>query len=209
MLTGHHAKKRVDLLTDEELLSEFISARASNQLITEYKNIYSVLMSTSSLELSNIKGVGQAKVHKINCLKEVLNRVYNERREEMVQISAPKDVAVYMQDMKHLQQEEFWIIMLNIKNKIIDRIMISKGTVSASIITAREIFSPAIKAMASNIILVHNHPSGVAKPSKEDISVTQNIKNVGKIVGINVLDHIIIGYSEYCSMKEQNYMNED
>ena len=203
------AKKQVDLLTDEELLSEFISAKVSNQLISEYKNIYSILMRTSVLELSNIKEISQAKLHKINCLKEVLKRVYNERREEMVQITEPKDVAAYMQDMEHLQQEEFWIIMLNTKNKIIDRKMISKGTVSASVITAREVFCPAIKAMASNIILVHNHPSGVAKPSKEDIFVTKNIKNVGEIVGINVLDHIIIGYSEYCSMKEENFMNED
>ena len=203
-------KKEISLqaLSDVELLSVFLPEQTANDLIAEYQSIYGLVMRTSSIELAHVKGIGKAKVQKINCIKEILNRLHSEKQKQIVQITVPKDIAVYMQDMENLEQEEFRIIMLNTKNKIIGQQMISKGTVNATLVSAREIFNPAIKAMATTIILVHNHPSGDPAPSKEDIRVTNTMMKAGNIVGIKVLDHVIIGKNKYCSMKESGFMDQ-
>lgn len=208
ILNMQEKENSLQKLSDVELLSLFLPEQTANYLIAEYQTIYGLVMRTSSMELVNVKGIGRAKVQKINCIKELLNRLHNEKQKQTVQITAPKDIAVYMQDMEHLEQEEFRIIMLNTRNKIIGQPMISRGTVNATLVSPREIFNPAIKAMATNIILVHNHPSGDPAPSKEDISVTNTVMKAGNIVGIKVLDHVIIGKNKYCSMKETGFMDK-
>lgn len=160
LLNTQAKENAVQALSDVELLSVFLPQQTANDLIAEYQIIYGLVMRTSSMELVHVKGIGKAKVQKINCIREILNRLHSEKQIRTVQITAPKDIAVYMQDMEHLEQEEFRIIMLNTKNKIIGQQMISRGTVNATLVSPREIFNPAIKAMATNIILVHNHPSG-------------------------------------------------
>lgn len=208
VLKTQEKENALQALSDVELLSLFLPQQTANDLIAEYQSIYGLVMRTSSMELANVKGIGKAKVQKINCIRELLNRLHSEKQKQIVQITAPKDVAVYMQDMEHFEQEEFKIIMLNTKNKIIGQQMISRGTVNATLVSPREIFNPAIKAMATNIILVHNHPSGDPAPSKEDIGVTNTMMKAGNIVGIKVLDHVIIGKSKYCSMKETGFMDK-
>lgn len=122
LLNTQTKENALQSLSNVELLSVFLPQQTANDLIAEYQIIYGLVMRTSLMELANVKGIGKAKVQKINCIRELLNRILGEKQKQIVQITAPQDIADYMQDMEHLQQEEFKIIMLNTKNKIIGQI---------------------------------------------------------------------------------------
>ena len=190
-------------LPDEELLQAIMSKEAACRLIAEYSNVYDVVMNTSVNELARIKGMGKSKIYKIECLREIVRRFYKESASRIAVISCPKDVFEYMADMQYLKQEQFRIVILNTKNKIVNQKIISQGTINATLVSPREVFNAAIKNMAANIILVHNHPSGDPEPSEEDKKITTMVSNAGKIIGISILDHIIIGRNNYYSFKEQ------
>ena len=189
-------------LSDEELLSTFIPKDVANKLMKEYQSIYGVVMNTAEIDTKNLRGFGKNKLDKIACIKEIIYRINMEKSKALTQISSPNDVLTYFKDMEDLRQEEIRLIMLNTKNKIIAHKTISKGTVNASIVTPREIFFPAIKMMASSIILVHNHPSADVTPSSEDKNITEIVARSGKLINIKLLDHIIIGKNKIYSFKE-------
>ena len=189
-------------LSDEELLSTFIPKDVANKLMKEYQSIYGVVMNTAEIDTKNLRGFGKNKLDKIACIKEIIYRINMEKSKALTQISSPNDVLTYFKDMEDLRQEEIRLIMLNTKNKIIAHKTISKGTVNASIVTPREIFFPAIKMMASSIILAHNHPSGDVTPSSEDKNITEIVARSGKLINIKLLDHIIIGKNKIYSFKE-------
>jgi len=106
------------------------------------------------------------------------------------------------EDMEELDREHFCIIMLNVRNQVIAREVVSVGGLNAAIVHPREIFKNCIKKSAAAVILVHNHPSGQPDPSDEDIAVTKRVIEAGRIVGIDVLDHVIVGHGQYISMRE-------
>lgn len=189
-------------LSDEELLSNFIPKTVANKLMKEYQSIYGVVMNTAEIDTKNLRGFGKNKLGKIACIKEIIYRINMEKSKALTQISSPNDVLTYFKDMEDLRQEEIRLIMLNTKNKIIAHKTISKGTVNASIVTPREIFFPAIKMMASSIILAHNHPSADVTPSNEDKNITEIVARSGKLINIKLLDHIIIGKNKIYSFKE-------
>lgn len=189
-------------LSDEELLSTFIPKDVANKLMKEYQSIYGVVMNTAEIDTKNLRGFGKNKLDKIACIKEIIYRINMEKSKALTQISSPNDVLTYFKDMEDLRQEEIRLIMLNTKNKIIAHKTISKGTVNASIVTPREIFFPAIKMMASSIILAHNHPSADVTPSSEDKNITEIVARSGKLINIKLLDHIIIGKNKIYSFKE-------
>lgn len=189
-------------LSDEELLSTFIPKDVANKLMKEYQSIYGVVMNTAEIDTKNLRGFGKNKLDKIACIKEIIYRINMEKSKALTQISSPNDVLTYFKDMEDLRQEEIRLIMLNTKNKIIAHKIISKGTVNASIVTPREIFFPAIKMMASSIILAHNHPSADVTPSSEDKNITEIVARSGKLINIKLLDHIIIGKNKIYSFKE-------
>ncbi len=189
-------------LSDEELLSTFIPKDVANKLMKEYQSIYGVVMNTAEIDTKNLRGFSKNKLGKIACIKEIIYRINIEKSKALTQISSPNDVLTYFKDMEDLRQEEIRLIMLNTKNKIIAHKTISKGTVNSSIVTPREIFFPAIKMMASSIILVHNHPSADVTPSSEDKNITEIVARSGKLINIKLLDHIIIGKNKIYSFKE-------
>ena len=189
-------------LSDEELLSTFIPKAVANKLMKEYQSIYGVVMNTAEIDTKNLRGFSKNKLDKIACIKEIIYRINMEKSKALTQISSPNDVLTYFKDMEDLRQEEIRLIMLNTKNKIIAHKTISKGTVNASIVTPREIFFPAIKMMASSIILAHNHPSADVTPSSEDKNITEVVARSGKLINIKLLDHIIIGKNKIYSFKE-------
>ena len=189
-------------LSDEELLSTFIPKDVANKLMKEYQSIYGVVMNTAEIDTKNLRGFGKNKLDKIACIKEIIYRINIEKSKALTQISSPNDVLTYFKDMEDLRQEEIRLIMLNTKNKIIAHKTISKGTINASIVTPREIFFPAIKMMASSIILAHNHPSADVTPSNEDKNITEIVARSGKLINIKLLDHIIIGKNKIYSFKE-------
>ena len=189
-------------LSDEELLSTFIPKAVANKLMKEYQSIYGVVMNTAEIDTKNLRGFSKNKLDKIACIKEIIYRINMEKSKALTQISSPNDVLTYFKDMEDLRQEEIRLIMLNTKNKIIAHKTISKGTINSSIVTPREIFFPAIKMMASSIILVHNHPSADVTPSSEDKNITEIVARSGKLINIKLLDHIIIGKNKIYSFKE-------
>ena len=118
--------------------------------------------------------------------------------------NSPSTIAdYYMEDMRHKEQEELKLLMLNTKSKLVGESDIFKGTVNASLISPREVFITALEKHAVGIILLHNHPSGDPTPSTSDVLLTKRIKEAGSMIGIELLDHIIIGNNCYMSFSEQ------
>ncbi len=155
-------------------------------------------------ELNQIKGVGLAKASQIIAAVELGKRIALTTKVNNYKIKGPEDVSnLLMEEMRYLNKEAFNILLLNTKHNVISVENISIGSLNASIVHPREVFNRAIKRSSSAIILAHNHPSGDPKPSGEDINITKRLIEAGNIIGINVLDHIIIGDGIYFSMKEQ------
>jgi DNA repair protein RadC len=159
-------------------------------------------------QLMTIKGIGRVKALQIKALIEFSKRMSSSYgNSDKVIIKGPEDVSLLlMEEMRHLKREVFKVVLLNTKNHVIRHINISIGSLNASIAHPREVFNEAVKASCSAIILVHNHPSGDAEPSKEDIETTARLVEAGNILGIRVLDHIIIGNGLYVSLRERGAM---
>lgn len=155
-------------------------------------------------ELSEFRGMGTAKACKLLAAAELARRIYSSTSDSNIIIKAPEDAASYlMQGMRYLKKEHFKIMLLNVKNRLLSVEDVSVGSLSTSIVHPREIFKIPIKKSAAAIILAHNHPSGDPTPSQEDVNITRRIYEAGKIIGIDVLDHIIIGDGKFTSLKEK------
>ncbi len=159
------------------------------------------LQNLSLAELRRFKGIGRVKAIQIQCVCELSRRMAMTEAKERMSMNHPDTVAAYyMESMRYFQQEHLMLLMLNTKNKLIRDKVVYKGTVNAALIEPREIFIEAMRHNAVNIIIVHNHPSGDPTPSKEDILITKRIYEAGKLVGIPLLDHIIIGGRRFESL---------
>ncbi len=158
-------------------------------------------------ELSKVKGIGKVKAVQLKCLLEIARRMAREEAGEGTYFTSPSAVAnYYMEDLRHEEQEVLLLLMLNQRGRLIKERYMFKGTVNASVISPREIFVEALAARAVQIILLHNHPSGDASPSQEDLNVTRRIKEAGQLLGIALTDHIIIGEHTYVSLREEHYL---
>lgn len=153
-------------------------------------------------ELSSIKGIGPAKAAQVKAAMELGRRAALSRAGERPRVSSPEDAALLvMEEMRHLDREHFCALFLNTKNQVIAREKISVGTLNSSTVHPRELFKGAVLKSAAALILVHNHPSGDPTPSREDLEVTRRLREAGEIMGIEVLDHIIIGDNKFTSLK--------
>ncbi|HWI47283.1 MAG TPA: DNA repair protein RadC, partial [Rummeliibacillus sp.] len=153
------------------------------------------------------KGIGEAKAIQLLASIELGRRLHKKRADERFTIRSPQDAATFlMPDMSSLLQENFVTLFLNVKNQIIHQQTIFIGSLNASIVHPREIFREAVKRSAASIICAHNHPSGNPSPSPEDIDVTKRLQEAGLIIGIELLDHVIIGDHQFISLKEKGYM---
>ncbi|MCJ8013798.1 DNA repair protein RadC [Paenibacillus sp. KQZ6P-2] len=165
------------------------------------------LVDMSIQELMAIKGIGSAKAVQLKAGIELGQRLARSRFEDPVVIRSPRDAAeVLMEQLRYLQKEHFVCLFLNTKNHIIAQETLSIGSLNASIVHPREVFRAAMKCSSASLVCAHNHPSGDPTPSPEDISLTSRLKEAGEIVGIEVLDHLIIGDGEFVSLKEQGLM---
>ncbi|MBN2286026.1 MAG: DNA repair protein RadC [Tissierellales bacterium] len=162
------------------------------------------IASTSPESLLSFHGISDAKAAQIMAAVEIGRRVSRIEKEERFKITSPQDISSYVMDeMRYLKKEYFKIILLDTKNKVIEVVTISIGSLNSSIVHPREVFLEAIRKSAASIILVHNHPSGDTQPSREDISITKRLIEAGDILGVKVLDHLIIGDGVYYSFKEE------
>ncbi|GGG20379.1 RadC family protein [Paenibacillus abyssi] len=165
------------------------------------------LVDMSMEELTSIRGIGTAKALQLRAGIELGRRLSRSTREERLTIRSPKDAAGHMMEqLRYLQKEQFVCLFLNTKNQVIAEETLSVGTLNASLVHPREVFRAAIKCSSASLICVHNHPSGDPTPSPEDIALTKRLAEAGELVGIDVLDHIIIGDSKYISLKEQGLL---
>ena len=175
----------------------------SDRILSEVSGLDG-LLNISFDDAMKIKGIKEGKASQILALSELFKRFNTLRANSMSSISRPQDVAdMLINEMKSLNQEVLKLLVLNTKNKIIKIKDVFKGTLNSSIVHPREIYSEAIKSGGASIIICHNHPSGDPTPSGEDINITLRIKECGNIIGINLLDHIIVGDKKYISLKEK------
>lgn len=165
------------------------------------------LLSCNAEEIMKLRGIGEAKASQIIAAGELAKRFKSFKSGDLYIIKCPKDAAdLVMEEMRCFKKEHLRVIMLNVKNMVISVSDISIGSLNSSIVHPREVFSEAIRKNSASIIICHNHPSGNCTPSKEDIKVTERLDECSKILGIDLLDHIIIGDGKYISLKEKNIL---
>lgn len=207
-------KNGPDSLSDAELLAIILRTGTSGEsAVTVAKNILALstgrhkgllgLHHLTMQELMNVRGVGEVKAVKLMCVAELSNRIAKAIAEQSVQFTKPATVAAYyMEHLRHKETEQTILAMTDGKNYLIRDMTISTGTVNASLVSPREIFINVLRYKAVNIVLIHNHPSGDATPSKEDELITLKLKEAASLLGIGFVDHIIIGDKQYTSMKQ-------
>ncbi|MCW3491354.1 RadC family protein [Dethiobacter alkaliphilus] len=161
-------------------------------------------------DILSIKGLGPAKAVTILAAAELAKRLSSRLRHESVTVSSPGDAAgLVMEEMRHNLREHFRAIMLDTKNKVLGIEEISIGSLNTSLVHPREVFRPAIRKACASIILIHNHPSGDPTPSREDLDVTRRLREAGRLIGIEILDHIIIGDGKFISFREKGLLSTD
>jgi DNA repair protein RadC len=157
-------------------------------------------------ELSRIRGIGFAGACRLVAAFELGKRFARDTRSNGGTIKTPRDIArIFIDEMMHYDREHFKAALLNTKNQLLKVVTVSIGSLNASIVHPREILKPAITTSAASIILVHNHPTGDPTPSNEDIEFTNRFAKCGELIGIELLDHVIIGAGTYRSLKEGGY----
>lgn len=186
-------------LSNRELVMVLVNDMEKANLVC--KEGLTAIEEMSLQELKNI--ISETKAIQIKVSLELSKRIRNYKREE-IKISNPKDIAdMLMDELRFLKQEVLVVVFLNTKNVVIGKEIVFKGSLNSSVVHPREVFSEAIKRNCASIIVAHNHPSGDPTPSGEDNNVTIRLKECGKIVGIDLLDHVIIGEGKYVSLKEK------
>ena len=190
---------------DTELLSIILGTKPETikEAVAEYNSVPNFINNYSVKDILKIKGLGKGTITKLEALWELYNRFsINKKLEKNYIISKPEDIYdLVKDDMKYFEQEHFRILMLNTKNIVINIKDIFIGASDSSVIETRKVFKEALKYNAKNITICHNHPSGDPNPSKEDVNISLRIKEAGKIIGIDLLDHIIIGDNRFISLK--------
>jgi DNA repair protein RadC len=178
----------------------------ANKLLTSFEGLR-LLKDASIEEITNIKGIGNVKAVQILAAVELGRRIHRIQYEDRYVIRSPEDAANYvMEDMRFLSQEHFVCLYLNTKNQVLHQQTIFIGSLNASIVHPREVFKEAFRRSAASFICLHNHPSGDPAPSREDIEVTKRLSECGKLIGIELLDHLIIGDQKFISLKEKGYV---
>jgi len=180
----------------------------AQRILNKFRNLKD-LASASLEELSKIKGVGLAKASQIKAAFELGRRkedsfyqYYQQKR-----IKIPEDaVNLVKSRLKGKKKEYFLVLLLSVKNQLLNIVEISKGSLDSNIVHPREVFKEAISASAASCIFIHNHPSGDPTPSEEDIQLTRRLKEAGEIIGIDVLDHIIVTDLKFVSLKEKTLL---
>ncbi|WP_372368397.1 DNA repair protein RadC [Candidatus Uabimicrobium sp. HlEnr_7] len=205
----------ISILSDRELFALIFRSGTRNhdvldvsrKMLEEFPSLR-VLSTASIAELQKLPGIGLTKAIQVQACLEIARRFCQKVAETGEVLSSSKQVYQHFQCMlRDEKKEKFFCVHLGSKNQVLKKELISIGSLNASIVHPREVFSSAIKESSNSLLLVHNHPSGDPTPSKEDISTTKRLIEVGSIVGIKIIDHIIIGEGCYVSFAEQNIVH--
>ncbi|MDI6892180.1 MAG: DNA repair protein RadC [Actinomycetota bacterium] len=200
-------------LSDAELLAVVISTgregetaiQLSQRILSEF-GVLGTLGRATLEELSLIEGIGEAKAARILASLELGRRLSTPISTRRPVISTPRDAAdLLMSEMRYFDKEHFKALILNTKNEVLKVVDISIGSLNSAVVHPRELFKIAIKHSGAAVIVVHNHPSGDATPSSEDIALTKRLARAGEVLGIDFLDHIVVGDGEFTSLKEREF----
>lgn len=199
---GPQRLKNAELLAI--LLNTGVKGKNVLELATEILKKYPLnqLLELDLVTLSKIVGIGKAKGSALLASKELIKRTQT-KKSFLTQINEPADALPLLASLKEYKKEYLVVLYLNIKNEVIWQETISMGTVSSTVVHPREIFEPAIRYLASAIILAHNHPTGDPEPSEQDLIITKQMIEVGQIMGISVLDHLVVSKDSFCSLAER------
>ncbi|MDF9866808.1 DNA repair protein RadC [Bacilli bacterium PM5-3] len=206
-------EKGVESLTDIELLAIFLRTGIkgndvlllANSIIEQAGGCLSKIVNLDIDDLIKINGIGKTKAIELLALIQLSKRINQISIENFIYVNNPNVIyELYTKRFEYVSQEHFMILSLNAKNAIVDEHVVFIGTLSQSLIHPREIFKRIVLMSASSFICVHNHPSGDATPSKNDMEVTSHLNDAAKLFAIPLLDHIIIGKNSYFSFKENN-----
>lgn len=195
-----------DKLSNSELLAILLRTGSKGVNVVELSNKILKKFSSNGLtvatvkELKNTFGLGTAKACEIVACFELGRRLLSDK--QALLILSPQDVWKELKDVRNNKKEHFVVFFLDIRNQEIKREIISVGTLNANLVHPREVFEPAIVHGAAQIIIAHNHPSGNPEPSQEDIEITRRLVDAGKLLGIEVLDHIVVSNTGYASFRE-------
>ena len=204
-----------EYLSDAELLAVIIKSGtnglkslevAQNFLNQKNRNLMN-LYDVSYEEMLQLKGIGKVKAIQLKCIAELSNRITTTRYAQQISLRDARSIAAYfMEKLRHENQELLVLCMFDSQCRLLAEEIISKGSVNSSMVPAREIFVTALQKQAVHIVLLHNHPSGVSLPSREDDEATRRIAECGQMIGIPLSDHIIIGDHNYYSYRESGLL---
>ena len=198
-----------DTLSDPELLAILLGTGVSGlnavqlaqELLAEFNGLRG-LHRASHEELIATRGIGPAKAAQLMAGIELGRRLAVAAPEERIQIQSPEAAAeLVMYEMSALEQEHLRVLLLDTRNRVMRIVEVYQGSLNASLIRIGEVFRSAIRSNAAGIVVVHNHPSGDPSPSPEDVAVTRAIVEAGRLLDIEVLDHLVIGHGEFVSLK--------
>ncbi len=208
-------RKGIETLSDAELIAILIGSgnrnesavELSKRILSDTQNNLNELAKLSVNDLQKYKGIGEAKAISIVAALELGKRRKISEVIEKKQITSSKDVSdIFGQKLGDLPYEEFWLLILNRANKIIELKKISAGGVSGTVTDVKIILKAAIEKTASGIIVCHNHPSGNIKPSNSDINLTKKLKSACELVDITLLDHVIVSFSDFYSFADEGML---
>ncbi len=201
-----------DALDDSELLAVILgsgvpgsnSIDLARKILSLSDSGLSGVPRLSSKDLLSVKGIGQARMLQLQCLFALSGRIAKSRAVKGMYFTSPEQVSAYcMEELRYEKQEILKALFLDTKGRLIREKNMTRGTVSASMVSARELMIEALQSEAVQLILVHNHPSGDPSPSEEDIEATKTVEKAGRIIGIQLTDHVIIGDLVFVSMREK------
>jgi DNA repair protein RadC len=198
------------ILTEAELLGILLGKGTrkktaidlARELLDQYESLEK-LFSRSPSELMKVKGIGSAKAATLSAAFELVRRIQSQRNIPKGSFKRSSEVANhYLPLMRDLRKEVFKVLLLNRANRLIKEVTISEGTLEASLVHPRDVFHEALLELAAGVILIHNHPSGNPSPSEEDLRITKQLVEAGRLLGIKVYDHIILAGETYRSLAD-------
>ncbi len=207
--------KGAENLKDSELLAILLRTGKAGKNVIEVASQILInhskkrLLQMTYQDLVKIGGIDSAKATTLLAAFELAKRALEVNDTNLPTIITPKDVVAQLTDLRHNKKEHFIALYLNARNQLVHKETISMGTLNANLVHPREVFEPALKHSAAGIMVAHNHPSGDPKPSEDDLEITKRLVEAGKMMGVELLDHVIIATNNYFSFKEGGILNNE
>lgn len=206
-----------EVLTDAELLAVILrsGSKGQNALVTAEKilnahNVYKGIVGLNYLsleDLTSIEGIGTVKAVQMKCIAELSKRMSRSLHKPFIAFESPNSIAdYYMEDTRYLDKEEVFVLLFDARHKLLKEKKLAEGTINHAVVSPRDIFIFALEYHAVYIIMVHNHPSGDPEPSAQDILISTRVQDAGRLIGIELSDHIIVGNNCFVSLAERGYI---